>query len=329
MRRALLAAVLAAGVLLARSDTRADVAGDAARRAQVVVTVGPARTITVGELEDRLAALPPFQRATFGADPTAVRRAFLEQVLVPETLESLGAEGEKLGDRQPTSYSLERVRSQSVVRAIRARLGPESAIPIEDVQKYYDDNRDRYDTPERYQIWRILCKTKEEAQTVLDAAKKDPTPKEFGELAREHSVDKASNLRAGNLGFIGPDGTSNEPGLRLDVSIVHAAQGVRDGQLVPAPVPEGENYSVVWRKGTLAATKRTVDQVAAQIRDTVWKARVKDESDKLTAALRAAKLHDLDESLLATLGPTPSGDAGGAGGAPPRGSAASPAPSKK
>jgi peptidyl-prolyl cis-trans isomerase C len=312
MRLALFAAVLATGVLVARGDTRADDAGDGARRAQVVATAGPARTITVGELEDRLAALPPFQRATFGADAATARRAFLDQVVLPETLESLGADGEKLGERQPTSYALERVRSQSVLRAIRARLGPESAIAMEDVQKYYDDNRARYDTPERLQIWRILCKTKEEAQTVLEAAKKEPTPKEFGELAREHSIDKASNLRAGNLGFIGPDGTSNEPGLRVDVSIVHAAQGVRDGQLAPAPVPEGENYSVVWRKGTLAATRRPVDQVAAQIRDTLWKTRVKDESDKLIATLRAAKVHDLDEALLATLGPTPSGDAGGA-----------------
>jgi peptidyl-prolyl cis-trans isomerase C len=213
-----------------------------------------------------------------------------------------------------------------VVRAIRARLGPESAIPIEDVQKYYDDNRDRYDTPERLQIWRILCKTKDEAQQVLDAAKKDPTPKQFGELAREHSIDRGSNLRAGNLGFISPDGTSNDPGLKVELSLVHAAQGVHDGQLVAAPVPEGDNFAVVWRKGTLVATKRTVDQVAAQIRDTLWKTRVKDESDKLTASLRAARVHDLDESLLATLGPTPSGDAGAvASGA----SAASPTPTKK
>jgi peptidyl-prolyl cis-trans isomerase C len=161
---------------------------------------------------------------------------------------------------------------------------------------------------------------------VLDAAKKEATPKEFGELAREHSLDKGSNLRAGNLGFIDPDGTSNEPGLRVDVAIVHAAQGVRDGQLVPAPVPEGESYSVVWRKGTLAATKRPVEQVAAQIRDTLWKTRVKDEADKLIAALRAARVHDLDESQLALLGPTPTGDAGGP---PARGSAAASAAPKK
>jgi peptidyl-prolyl cis-trans isomerase C len=311
MRRAALAAFVAAGMLVARGDTRAD--DDPARRSLVLLHVGPARAITVGELEDRIAALPPYQRATFGADAAAVRRAFLEQVLVPEALESLGAEAQKLDERLPTSYAIERVRSQAAVRAIRARIGPESAIPMDDVQKYYDANRSRYDTPERLQIWRILCKTKEEAQGVLDEVKKEPTPKEFGDLAREHSVDKATNLRAGNLGFITPDGSSNEPGLRVDTSIVKAAEGVRDGDLVPAPVPEGEYFSVVWRRGTIPATKRTVDQVAAQIRDALWKGRVKDETDRLVASLRTAKVRDMNASLLDLLGPPAApGDAGGA-----------------
>jgi peptidyl-prolyl cis-trans isomerase C len=299
-------------MLIARSEPRADPAAEGARRSRGVATLGANRTITVGELEDRIAALAPFQRASFGADAAAVRHAFLAKVLVPEALESLGGGKEKLDRQQPTAYQLERARSQSVVRAIRARLGPESAIPMEDVQKYYDDHLARYDAPERYQIWRILCKTREDAQSVLDAARKDPTPKAFGDLARDHSLDKATNLRSGNLGFVSADGTSKEPGLRVDVSIVRAAQGVQDGQLVATPVSEGEGFAVVWRKGTLAATRRTVDQVAAQIRDILWKTRVKEATDGLIAGLRAARLHDLDVSLLSTLGATPPGDAGGA-----------------
>jgi peptidyl-prolyl cis-trans isomerase C len=314
MRSTLLAALLAAAATLwARGDVRADEAAEAARRAQVVARLGAARTITVGELEDRIGALPPFQRATFGADAGAVRRAFLQQILIPEALESLGAAADKLDQKLPTSSAVERARSQATVRAIRARLGAEADVPMADVQRYYDANRARYDTPERYQIWRILCPTREEAQSVLDQAKKDPTPKEFGDLAREHSIDKASNLRAGNLGFIAADGTSNEPGLRVDPSIVHAAQGVHDGDIVPTPVAEGDHFAVVWRRGTIAATRRTVDQVAAQIRDTLWKARLKDETDKLLARLRAAKVRDSNPSLLDLLGaPAAPGDAGGA-----------------
>jgi peptidyl-prolyl cis-trans isomerase C len=320
MRRVLFMAVLAAGLLASRAESRADDSTEAARRAQVVVHLGPTRVITVGELEDRLANLPAFQRATFGHDAATVRRAFLDQVLVPEVLESLGADAEHLDRQLPTSYALERVRSQSVVRAIRARLGPESTVADAEVQKYYDDNRARYDTPERYQIWRILCKTKEEAQTVIDAAKKELTPKEFGELARDHSIDKGSNLRAGNLGFIAPDGSSNEAGLKVDVALVKAVQGVRDGELVAAPVSEGENFAVVWRKGTIASNKRTMDQVAAQIRDTLWKAHVKDETDKLVAALRASKLRDFNDAPLSLLGTTPSPEGGALPTASPSGS---------
>ena len=308
MRRGLFVVALGAG-LLVLADTRADDAGDAGRRASVVAHVG-ARTITVGELEDRIAALPPFQRATFGATPDAIRRKFLDEVLVPEVLLAAGAEAQNLAEQDPTKLAVERARSQSAVRAIRARLGPESAIPMEDVQKYYDENRDRYDTPQRIQIWRILCQTKDDAQAVIDLAKKDLTPKDFQDLARDRSIDKATNLRGGNIGFVNPDGTSNEPGLRVDPVVVRAAETVRDGELVPAPVQEGEYWAVVWRRGTIPPNKRSVDDAAAQIRDAIWKARVKEETDKLVAGLRAAKLRDLHDDLLLTVD-LPLGDAGG------------------
>jgi peptidyl-prolyl cis-trans isomerase C len=308
MRRAMMAAVfcvsfattLVAGPLTYADDASApapDPTAEAARRAAKVATIGD-RVITVGELEDRLAALPPFQRATFGSDPATARRAFLEQILVPEGLLALGAAAQKLDQTPPTSYDVERAVSSATLRSIRRKLGPESAIPASDVQAYYDAHRDRYDTPERIQIWRILCKTQDEAQTVLAAAQKSLDIKTFGDLARDHSLDKASNLRAGNLGFLTPDGTSNEPGLKLDPVVVKAASSVKDGQLVPSPVPEGDAFAVVWRHGTIPANKRSVDDVAAQIRDAIWKDRVKAETDKLVASLRAAHLKDLNEGNL-------------------------------
>jgi peptidyl-prolyl cis-trans isomerase C len=317
MRRALLAAVLCA-TLVASTRTRADDAGaspvdpaaEKARRAATVAKIGD-RVVTVGELEDRLAALPPFQRATFGADAATVRRAFLQQVLVPEGLYALGAAEQKLDQTVPTSFEVERAISSATLRAIRQKLGPESAIAQADVQAYYDANRDRYDTPERYQIWRILCKTEDEAKDVLAQASKSLDIKTFGDLARDHSLDKSSNLRAGNLGFLSADGVSNEPGLKVDPAVVKAAQGVRDGQLVPAPVPEGDAFAVVWRHGTIPATKRSVDDVAAQIRDTLWKARVKQETDKLVASLRASKLKDFNDGPLFDLPTTIGADAGG------------------
>jgi peptidyl-prolyl cis-trans isomerase C len=167
-----------------------------------------------------------------------------------------------------------------------------------DVRAYYDRNRARYDAPERYQIWRILCPTREEAMAVLDEVSKDPSPATFTRLARERSEDKATYLRGGNVGFVTAEGTSSEPGLRVDPAVVRAAQAVRDGDLVRVPVAEGEHFAVVWRRGTLAATKRSVEEVAPQIRDALWKARVKEQTDAKLVALRAVNLHTLHEELL-------------------------------
>ena len=301
-RRAMLV-VATLGALLAsgRGTLAADAGVDDARRARVVATVGAgdrARTVTVGELEDRIAAMPSFQRASFGSTADAVRRTFLQQVPVREALLSLGAEAADLAQKPPVDFALERALSTATVRAVRAAAGPAAAIPMADVQAYYDENRARYDVPERYLVWRILCPTREEAQTVLDAALASPTPKTFTQLARDHSKDKATSLRAGNLGFIGADGASNEPGVRVDPAVFRAAQGVRDGEIVHAPVVEGAYFSVVWRRGTAAATKRSVQDAAAQIRDTLRRARIKDETDRVVSRLRASRLHDLDQELL-------------------------------
>jgi peptidyl-prolyl cis-trans isomerase C len=275
-------------------------AAAAARRARVVARVGE-KVVTVGTLEDDIAALPPFQRAALGDDPKAVSRSFLNEVVVREELLAAGAEARKLGAEEPAAHRIERAISGATLRAVRSRVGPASAIPMEEVVAYYDRNRARYDAPERYQIWRILCKTRDEAQSVLDAAMRDPTPATFGALAREHSLDKATNLRAGNLGFLDGEGASSEPGLRVDPGVVRAAQGVRDSAFVPSPVAEGENFAVVWRRTTIAPVRRTVADAAAPIRDLLWKAHVKEETEKLLASLRAARVRDLDPSALAGL----------------------------
>jgi peptidyl-prolyl cis-trans isomerase C len=296
------AAALVAVALFVHHRTRADDAGASpARRAKIVAVIGgpsASRTISVGDLEDRIAEMPPFQRVTFGRTAEDVRRRFLSEVMVPDALLSLGAEGAKVDARLDVSYGLDRARSNATIRAIRDRLGPASAISMDDVRAYYEQNRGRYEPPDRYQIWRILCRTPEEAAAVLDAARADPTPANFGQLARDHSQDKATYLRGGNLGFLTAEGASNEPGLRVPPAVVRAALAVRDGDLVPAPVSEGEFFSVVWRRGTSAPKKRGVDEVAPQIRDVLKGDRIKEETDKLVLALRAAKVRDVREDLL-------------------------------
>lgn len=286
---------LASGLLTLR-ETDAQSKDDA-----VVARLGVSEAITTSSLAARIAAMPPFQRATFGAAGPAIARRYLEEVLVPERLVDAAARDARLQDRPAVALSVDRVLSGATVRAIQARVGDAAAVPPDEVRAYFSANRDRYDAPERYQIARILCRTRDEAQTVLAAANASATPKAFADLARDHSQDKATYLRGGDLGFVTEDGASNEPGVRVDPTVVRAARGVVDGQIVAQPVAEGDFFAVVWRRGTVAARKRSAEDVAPQIRDAIAKARVKEATDKLVLDLRAARVRDETPALLDTL----------------------------
>ncbi len=303
MRSIVLSTLVVAALLVPRGASRADsndgASGndEAARRAMVIVHAGP-NVITVGDLEDRLARIPAVQLETFGTDGPTIRRRFLNEVMIPDLLLASGAKAQHLDTKLPTSGDIDRTLASATKRAVREQVGPASSIPLADVKQYYDDHRAHFEAPDRLSLWRILCKTKDEAQTVLEAAKKDPTPKTFEALARDHSIDKASYLRGGNLGFISPDGASNEAGLRVDPILPKAAASVKDGELVPEPIAEGENFAVIWRRGTIAANKRSLDDAAPQIRDTIWKERVEAAQKKLLEDLRAKNVRDVNEDLL-------------------------------
>jgi peptidyl-prolyl cis-trans isomerase C len=300
-RYAVLAAAIGATLAFAEGTWAADGGAETARRALVVARVGDgpkARAITLGDVEDGIASMPPFQRAMFGATPDVVRRAFLADVLVRGALLDEAADVDGVAANQAVAYAIDRARSNATLRALRASAPAASAIPMSEVQAYYDENRARYDAPERVQVWRILCATREEADTVLAAAIATPTPKAFAELAREHSKDRATYLRGGNLGFLDTDGVSNEPGLKVDPGVARAAQGVRDGDFVKTPVAEGSYYAVVWRRGSTPAVHQKVQDVAAQIRDALRRLRVKADADALLARRRASDVRDKDTELL-------------------------------
>jgi peptidyl-prolyl cis-trans isomerase C len=292
-----LTVALAAWLAVPHSSQAAMTAEEKARRGVVVAKIG-SREITTGELEDRIAQVPRYQLATFGSTPDTVRRGFLDQIIVPEALFAEEAHEEHIDERLPTAGRIARAEANAAVRVVRAELGPPTAIPMEDIRAYYEANRGRYDTPERYNVWRILCRSREEAVAVIEAARKDLTVNGFNALAREHSLDKATNQRGGNLGFLAADGTSNEAGLHADPAVAKAASSVRDGELVPQPVPEGQNFAVVWHRGTVPAVRRTLEEVLPQIRDTIWKQREDDAVKSRITQLRAKYLHEMNESLL-------------------------------
>lgn len=291
----MISVVLAFGV--AHAAVTREQADHDKRRGAIVLEVG-GKVIRVGELEDRVLALHPFEVRPLAEGGTSSLKTYLESTLVPEVLWSLLAREKKLTAEAVTE---ERALAHATLRETERALGPAHAISEEDVRAFHVANAARYDQPERIQLWRILLSSEEEARGVLERLKKDGTAALFRELAREKSLDKASSLRAGALGFVSPDGQSSEPGLKVDPALPRAASSVKDGEFVPSPVREGEHFAVVWRRGTLKAVRRSASEAAAEIRDALWRRRREEAEQNLLARLRQEHVTDLAEGILGEL----------------------------
>lgn len=316
---------LATGLVLAAAAVTANVvAQQGSSGALVVAKVGP-RSVTALTLLQRLRGVPEFQLATFGSSPAEIKRNFLEQVVVRDELFALGAEARKLDQ-----VTRARERIDHALRNARIGLLKENIeVSPAEIAAYYSENRSRFDAPERIAVTRILCATRAEAASVLADVKSSATPQRWNDLAREHSLDKATSMRGGALGFLAEDGSSSEASVRADPVLFAAAKKVKDGELVPEPIEEGKGFAVIWRRGSTPAVHRTLEEESAVIRQVLARHKVADAVKGLTQTLRGAqKIEEHPELIdLIEVGPEGSVSQRKRPGVAKRRSAEPPAPS--
>ncbi len=265
----------------------------------VVATVGDGK-ITVGEVERRLRSVPAWQLKTLGEKPADIRRNFLEKVLIPELLFEQEARRRKIENDPAAHERLREILRQAMENRLRETAASEKAVSAEEIKAFYDQNLHRFHTPRRIKLWRILVADEAQAKKLIAELKAggDKAAKTWTEAARAHSLDKATHLRDGNLGFVHPDGQTEAPRVRVDPALFAAADKVKDGEVVPAPVKEGDKWAVVWRRGSMEEVHRTLAQEESAIRQVLQRKKLEDSMAKLLEKLRSDRLEGKNEALL-------------------------------
>ena len=254
-------------------------------------------SIDVATFVARAARLAPFQRIQFGASWPEQRRNFLERELVREALLEAQAtnEDQRLGS----------ARDRALARALQAEIEQQvnaAGVPAAQVQGYYAQHRQSYEAPRSILIWRILLRQEAEARALLHEL---GTPKEsrWSQLARERSIDTATHMRSGSLGYVAADGQTHLPQVRVAAALFAAADRVRDGQLVPEPVAEGAAFAVVWRRGSRVAAANQLAAVSVDIGAVLAHEQVASETRTLLERLREQSVRDYQPALLAGFEP--------------------------
>lgn len=272
-------------------------AGDAAT---AVARAGDS-VITVGQVERRLASMPPGQLASLGGNLASAPRRLVEQILVPEMQAELEAKARGLEQSPRVLDRTREILRQAMDAALKAEAHGEKPVTAQEVAAYFAENRSRFEQPKRVRIWRILVDDEALAKTIIADVKAKGEPTKWSELTRQHSIDKATNMRQGDLGFVRPDGSTDAVRVRVDPAVFQAAETVKDGEIVPRPVREAGKFAVIWRRGSLPAKSRTLQQEEPSIRQLLERRRVDEARQAFLQKERAGKVRDEHPELLAQI----------------------------
>jgi peptidyl-prolyl cis-trans isomerase C len=267
----------------------------------VAQTADPGRpvgetTITARELDRRMKEMPRNVLETMGSTPAEIRRAYLDQVLVPAALFAEEAKAKGLAQRRDVRDRVLGVLRLALVRDLKKEAGADK-VSDEDVRAFYKANADKFSVPKRLSIYRILLGSEGEANALLKELGATPDPKAWNDVARDKSLDKATRLRGGNLGMVGEDGTTGQAGEKVDVAVYAAADAVKDGELVPRPVKEGDKWAVVWKRQSAKASVRPLELEADNIKASIADERLKKVTQDLVTRLRTEYLTEQNPEL--------------------------------
>jgi hypothetical protein len=269
----------------------------AADASPVILRVGSA-AMTAADVSRRIAALPAYQLTRYGATAEEQKKRFVNEVLVPEMLFGEEAFQKKLDADPNVRDKLREALRDAIDRGLREEVLKAQPITPEEIKKYYDENKNRYETPKRIKVWRIQVPDEAAAKAIIALAKGADGPKRWSEEARERSLDKATAQRSGDLGFVRPDGTTDVPRVQVDPAVYAAVDKVPDGTVVATPLKEGENYSVLWRRGSIEATKRTLEDETDSIRQLLERRRIETSRQDLLKRLKAEQVKESHPDLL-------------------------------
>jgi hypothetical protein len=90
----------------------------------------------------------------------------------------------------------------------------------------------------------------------------------------------------GNLGPVGPDGSTKRAGVTVNPALYQAAEKVKDGEVVATPIQDGDHFVIVQRRGISDSPARGLETEAPLIRSQLLQRRYQERVRELLAELR-------------------------------------------
>ena len=151
----------------------------------------------------------------------------------------------------------EDIRENLPVQKVQERVAGDAEPSDEEIQKYYEQNKEaEFTTPAQRCVRHILF-TKDQKEKAEDVKQQLEDDGDFAELAKENSEDPGSAENGGDLGCLGKGETVPE--------FEQAAFGAEQGEIV-GPVQTEFGYHVLQITDAKPEQTRPLEEVESQIR---------------------------------------------------------------
>lgn len=249
----------------------------------------------------RLNRLAPWQLKAFGAEPRAQAERFVRDVLGLELMLVAEARAQKL-DKKPSARDAQQViLARALEASLAASILETGKVPKPLIEKYFAEHRSEFSEPARISVWRIVVSSEARAREIIKACQGAGGVQRWRQIAREESIDRATHLRNGDLGFVRADGSTDFPQLRVNPRVYAALEPLPDGAILPAPLKLDENYAVLWRRGSVAASTANLEAEREKIATLLTRKRLSEERDTLLGQLKTTYLKAHNPLLLEVL----------------------------
>lgn len=258
-----------------------------------VATIGDT-AITKESFQASLETLPPQWKARAGT-PSG-RKQILEHQVRSQLIE-LEAKDRGIDQRPDVKYQVEQAVQRILLQELMKEWQKEFQIPDAELKTYFEQNRTKYEEPEKFRAQHVLIKVDEKAtkgdvekarQQALTARKRIQAGEPFEKVAKEMSQDPAA-AGGGDLGYV-------ERG-RFNAKFEEAALALKANE-ISEPVQTPFGWHVIRLIDVRAAQGKSFDDVKEDIKNEIMPRKRQEAFEAFMASLKDKYKVAIDEQAL-------------------------------
>ncbi|MHC1696984.1 MAG: peptidylprolyl isomerase [Geobacteraceae bacterium] len=271
--------------------------GEQAKSAGTILADVNGTAITTEDFKNEVERLPPYLKPMVQSPEG--KKELLDSMVVREIiLEQAKKDG--VDKSKEVSDRLEDLRKRLIVETyLKKKVEQDAVVSDAELQKFYDENKDKFKSGEQVSASHILVKTEKEAGDILAQLKSGAN---FEDLAKKFSTD-STGAKGGDLGWFSKGAMVPE----FDKVVF----GLKEGQL-SGVVKTQFGFHIIKVTGQRPAGVRTFAEVKDQIKSTLLPGKQQEIFQKMKEDLKKNAKVSIKEDVLKSLDLTAVDSQGGA-----------------